>query len=206
MRVFNPPRLDSPVGWLTRDHRKSIAVDGARRIRQRAVRERDGGSAIRPAGSRPGAIPAWRFAGRQWPRSSAHSATSGPRVAAARSRTTNSHRLIRSRPAGRRFACGSSPRVPESGGLFRLDHLIAAAASGRLWLTDAYFVGLTPYVQALCSAARDDVDVRLLVPGASDLPVVSQISRTGYRQLLENGVRVFEWNGSMLHAKTRRRR
>ena len=92
--------------------------------------------------------------------------------------------------------------MPESGGLFRLDHLIAAAAGGRLWLTDAYFVGLTPYVQALCSAARDDVDVRLLVPGASDLPVVSQISRTGYRQLLENGVRVFEWNGSMLHAKS----
>jgi cardiolipin synthase len=57
-------------------------------------------------------------------------------------------------------------------------------------------------VQALCAAARDGVDVRLLVPGASDIPVVSPLSRAGYRPLLEAGVRVFEWNGSMLHAKT----
>jgi cardiolipin synthase len=44
--------------------------------------------------------------------------------------------------------------------------------------------------------------VRLLVPGASDLPVVRTMSRSGYRPLLEAGVRVFEWNGSMMHAKT----
>src|SRR5690606_16662673 len=51
-------------------------------------------------------------------------------------------------------------------------------------------------------AARDGVDVRLLVPGTSDLPIVGAISRAGYRSLLEAGVRVYEWNGSMLHAKT----
>jgi cardiolipin synthase len=54
----------------------------------------------------------------------------------------------------------------------------------------------------LCAAARDGVDVRLLVPGASDIPLISPLSRAGYRQLLEAGVRVFEWNGSMLHSKT----
>ena len=42
----------------------------------------------------------------------------------------------------------------------------------------------------------------LLVPGTSDLPLLSSLSRAGYRPLLEAGVRVFEWNGSMLHAKT----
>ena len=92
--------------------------------------------------------------------------------------------------------------APSMAGLFRLDQLIAALARERLWLTDAYFVGLTPYVQALCAAARDGVDVRLLVPGASDIPVLSPLSRAGYRPLLEAGVRVFEWNGSMLHAKS----
>jgi cardiolipin synthase len=46
------------------------------------------------------------------------------------------------------------------------------------------------------------VDVRLLVPQATDIPVVRALSRTGYRSLLEGGVRVFEWNGTMLHAKT----
>jgi cardiolipin synthase len=92
--------------------------------------------------------------------------------------------------------------MPSAGRVFRLDQLIAAGARERLWLTDAYFVGVTPYVHALCAAARDGVDVRLLVPGASDIPVVSRLSRAGYRSLLESGVRVFEWNGSMLHAKT----
>ena len=52
------------------------------------------------------------------------------------------------------------------------------------------------------AAARDGVDVRLLVPGASDIPALSPLSRAGYRPLLEAGVRVFEWNGTMLHAKT----
>ena len=54
----------------------------------------------------------------------------------------------------------------------------------------------------LVAAARDGVDVRLLVPGSSDIPAVARISRSGYRQLLKAGIRVFEWNGSMLHAKT----
>jgi len=46
------------------------------------------------------------------------------------------------------------------------------------------------------------VDVRLLVPSSTDLPIVGALSRSGYRSLLEAGVRIFEWNGSMMHAKT----
>ena len=84
----------------------------------------------------------------------------------------------------------------------RLDQLIASIARLRLWLTDAYFVPVAAYVQALCAASRDGVDVRLLVPGASDIPLLSPLSRSAYRPLLEAGVRVFEWNGTMLHAKT----
>jgi cardiolipin synthase len=61
---------------------------------------------------------------------------------------------------------------------------------------------VAPYIQALASAARDGVDVRLLVPGTSDVPAVSALSRLSYRALLEAGVRVYEWNGPMLHAKT----
>jgi cardiolipin synthase len=91
---------------------------------------------------------------------------------------------------------------PNLAGLYRLDQMIAALARETLWLTDAYYVGIAPYVQALRAAARDGVDVRLLVPGTSDVPMVGQISRAGYRPLLEAGIRVFEWNGSMLHAKT----
>jgi cardiolipin synthase len=92
--------------------------------------------------------------------------------------------------------------VPASASLFRLDQLVAALASRRLWLTDAYYAGTTTYVQALRAAARDGVDVRLLVPNGTDIPIIRPLSRAGYRPLLEAGVRVFEWNGTMLHAKT----
>ena len=56
-------------------------------------------------------------------------------------------------------------------------------------------------MQALRAAARDAADVHLLVPGASDISVLRQLSRAGYRPLLEAGVCVYEWNGSMMHAK-----
>jgi len=92
--------------------------------------------------------------------------------------------------------------IPAMGGMFRVDQLIAALATKRLWLTDAYYAGMTTYVQALRAAAKDGVDVRLLVPNATDIPLLKPLSRAGYRALLEAGVRVFEWNGTMLHAKT----
>jgi cardiolipin synthase len=46
------------------------------------------------------------------------------------------------------------------------------------------------------------VDVRLLVPGTSDLPLIRNLTRFGYRELLGAGVRIYEWKGPMLHAKT----
>jgi cardiolipin synthase len=89
---------------------------------------------------------------------------------------------------------------PNLAGTFRMDLVISAIAKRELWLTDAYFVATSPYVQALRAAARDGVDVRLLVPGSSDIPALSPLSRAQYRPLLEAGVRVFEWAGTMLHA------
>ena len=44
--------------------------------------------------------------------------------------------------------------------------------------------------------------MRLLVPGTVDVFGVGAMSRAGYRALLEGGVRIFEWNGVMIHAKT----
>ncbi|MES1258352.1 MAG: phospholipase D-like domain-containing protein, partial [Acidobacteriota bacterium] len=92
--------------------------------------------------------------------------------------------------------------VPMTAGVSRVDELVAALARRTLWLTDAYYAGTSSYVQALKEAAWDGVDVRLLVPGGTDIPFLRPLSRAGYRPLLEAGVRVFEWNGAMLHAKT----
>lgn len=85
---------------------------------------------------------------------------------------------------------------------YRVIELLAAGSIHRLWFTDAYLVAPPRLFQALRDAARDGVDVRLLVPGSSDLPLIRNLSRIGYRELLRSGVRIFEWDGPMLHAKT----
>jgi cardiolipin synthase len=85
---------------------------------------------------------------------------------------------------------------------FRVIELLAAGSMERLWITDAYMVAPPRLFQALRDAARDGVDVRMLVPGSSDLPLIRNLSRIGYRDLLRSGVRIYEWDGPMLHAKT----
>ena len=103
--------------------------------------------------------------------------------------------------------CGTSTvRVVDGGpGLsrvYRAVQLLAAAVTERLWITDAYLVAPPPLYAALVDAARGGVDVRLLLPGTSDVPIVRTFSRIGYRELLRAGARIFEWRGPMLHAKT----
>ena len=199
VRTFNPPRLASPFGWLSRDHRKLLVVDAHVGFL----------SGICVSGKWLGdpdrAIAPWRDTG---------VALRGPAVGELVSAFADSWARLGPR-LDDAASCYGSPcdpagdvdvrvvaTVPNAAGLYRLDQMIAAMAQRRLWLTDAYFVGVAPYVQALAAAARDGVDVRLLVPGTSDIPAVASMSRSGYRSLLEAGVRVFEWNGSMLHAKT----
>src|SRR5437016_4101933 len=104
------------------------------------------------------------------------------------------------------FRAGCTARVVEGvpGGarVYRAVQLLAAGAAQRLWITDAYLIPPAPLYASLLDAARDGVDVRLLVPGTSDVPVVRNFTRVGYRELLRAGVRVFEYQGPMLHAKT----
>ena len=199
VRWFNPPDVSSPLAWFTRDHRKILVTDGQVAFvtglcisskwlgdRERGVEPwRDTGIAIRG----PAVADIEAAFGQTW-------AATG--VALAQSELTPSEEIAEAGHVALRVL----PAVPAVARLYRLDQLVAVMARYTLWLTDAYFVGVPPYVQALRSAAVDGVDVRLLVPGASDLRFLSAFSRSGYRPLLEAGVRVFEWNGSMLHAKT----
>jgi cardiolipin synthase len=86
--------------------------------------------------------------------------------------------------------------------IYRVTELMTAGSMSRLWITDAYLVAPPRLLLALQDAAKDGVDVRLLLPGSSDLPLVRNLSRIGYRDLLRSGVRIYEWEGPMLHAKT----
>jgi cardiolipin synthase len=75
-------------------------------------------------------------------------------------------------------------------------------ASRRVWLTSAYFVPTRRMLRALARAAAKGLDVRLLLPGTSDVPFVRLASHTLYDSLLRMGVRIHEYQGGVLHAKT----
>ena len=199
VRTYNPLHFTSPFGWLSRDHRKLLVVDNTVAF--------VGGICVSGTwlGDPERGIDPWRDTA---------VAVRGPALrdlanAFADTWSTLGENLPdevleltdRCLPSGQ-VDVRVVATVPNIAGLYRLDQLIAAMARRSLWVTDAYFVGVAPYVQAVSAAARDGVDVRLLVPGTSDIPAVASVSRAGYRPLLEAGVRVFEWNGSMLHAKT----
>jgi cardiolipin synthase A/B len=86
--------------------------------------------------------------------------------------------------------------------ILRMLELLTAGVQERFWITDAYFLSMPILTQSLMATARDGVDVRVLVPATNDLPVVGMLSRAGYRRFLEAGVRIFEYGGPMIHAKT----
>jgi cardiolipin synthase len=79
---------------------------------------------------------------------------------------------------------------------------IVTAAAKRVWITNAYFAPRARALEHLGRAAARGVDVRLLLPGPTDVPLVRHAGHGYYRRLLESGVRVFEYRTAVLHAKT----
>ncbi len=199
VRVFGPPQVRDPFAFITRDHRKVMVVDGDRGITGgHCIGDEWAGDPAR--GQRP-----WRDTAVE---------LTGP---AARVLDQAFQRVWR--------AAGGPPiddgaevpsEVAEAGELLvrvvatepgeqrasRTMEMLLGVGAERIWVTEPYLAGARRVFQVLEDAARDGVDVRLLMPGASDVPMVRNLSRTGYRRLLRAGVRLWEWGGSMLHAKT----
>jgi len=197
LRAFNKPalKLGDPFGALQRDHRKLVVVDGEiAHVGGMCV-------GVEWAGTRTKAP--WRDTGVE---------IRGP---AARAAALAFERIWSAfnEPLG---LVGALPATPEEGGtpvwliegepgrarVYRTLHLAASRATESIWITDAYFVSPRPLSEALAAAAQQGVDVRILVPAHNNWPIVGTISRGGYRFLLESGVRIFEWQGPMIHAKT----
>lgn len=196
---FNPPRLAAPFSIISRDHRKTMTVDGCRGITgghcignewagdPARGREPWRDTAVAIEGPAARALDAafatvWQATGRPRPDDGTEVE---PEVAAAGDHVV---RVVATRPGEERTS--------------RTIDLLLGVGAERIWVTEAYLAGIPRLFQAFQDAATDGVDVRLLVPGASDLPMVRNLSRTGYRRLLRSGVRLWEWGGPMLHAKT----
>jgi cardiolipin synthase len=75
-------------------------------------------------------------------------------------------------------------------------------AKKRAWIRNAYFVPDRSVRRALGRAAQRGVDVRVLMPGESDVEIVRHASRATWGYLLRRGVRLFEFEAGILHAKS----
>ncbi len=197
VRAFNRPKPIDVLANLTRDHRKLVVADGSRAVL--------GGVCIGDEWSgRPesGILP-WRDTAVE---------IRGPAAAVLDHSFAYMWQLAGAPLPPDQFASDVAPAgevavqavtgQPGRGRIYRILDLLAAGSTDRMWITDAYLVAPRRLLYALQNAARAGVDVRLLLPGASDVPVVRNLTRIGYRDLLHAGVRIYEWQGAMLHAKT----
>ena len=197
VRSFHRPQVVDVITNVSRNHRKLVVADGARAIL--------GGLCIGcewTGESHKGGQP-WRDTAVD---------IRGPAAAALDQTFANVWKLTGPEVPADQVAGNITPlgdaevRIisgePGRERAYRVIELLAVGSVQRLWITDAYLVAPPRLFQALRDSARDGVDVRLLVPGSSDVPLVRNLSRIGYRDLLRSGVRIYEWDGPMLHAKT----
>ena len=96
------------------------------------------------------------------------------------------------------------PGTPDAGVDAAYVALVSAieSAETRVRITNAYFVPAKELREALEAAAHRGVDVRLILPSHSDTAVVVEVGRSYYEELLDAGVRIFEREDRLLHAKT----
>jgi len=96
----------------------------------------------------------------------------------------------------------SSPS--EGSSAVKLLYIVSIVSAVKsIYISNAYFVPDRDTLRALEGAVRRGVDVRLIVPGEhSDVPIVRQASRMQYEKLLRRGIRIFEFQPTMMHAKT----
>ncbi|MBA4159837.1 MAG: cardiolipin synthase B [Gemmatimonadetes bacterium] len=199
VRAFAPPSLRFPLDFMRRDHRKVLAVDGE----YASV----GGMCIGDewAGDPDAGIPPWRDTGVEFrgPVAGVIDRAFARTWAAAGSALPDDeipdpHGIPRHGDVTVRVVEGE----PGRSRIYRLSQLVSVGVERRLWITDPYFVAPPAMNESLASAARDGVDVRILVPAYNNWPIIGGMSRAGYQYLLEAGVRLFEWEGPMIHAKT----
>ncbi len=197
VRAFNPFTPFHPFRAVTRDHRKLVVADGRSAIvgglcigddwmgRPEEGLEPWRDTAVLVEG--PAAVALDNAFRRTW-------GLTGPKL-------PEEERIATTPPMGDaavRVVVGEPGRQRA----FRVLEYLAAGARRRLWVTDAYLLPPARLFEVMALAERDGVDVRVLVPGASDIPLVRNLTRLGYRRLLKAGIRIFEWDGVMIHAKT----
>jgi cardiolipin synthase len=99
------------------------------------------------------------------------------------------------------IAFGTGPNSPK-GAMSDVFVALLSGAEREVLISTPYFVPDAPLLAALVSCARRGVETLLILPARNDSWAVGAISRAHYPELIAAGVRVFEFHGGLLHAKT----
>ncbi|HYU24429.1 MAG TPA: cardiolipin synthase [Thermoanaerobaculia bacterium] len=107
-------------------------------------------------------------------------------------------------PRGEHLAQVIKSSPSEGSSTVKLLYIVSmVSAQQRIWISSAYFVPDKDTIRALEGAVRRGVDVRVIIPGEIiDVPIVRQAGRLHYNELLDRGIRLWEYQPTMMHAKT----
>ncbi len=97
------------------------------------------------------------------------------------------------------FADGPTERRGATSQLFAT---LLTLAKKEVLISTPYFVPNQTVLDAICAASVRGIDVTMIFPKRNDSWIVSAASRSYYRQLLQHGVRIFEFRDGLLHSKT----
>jgi cardiolipin synthase len=75
-------------------------------------------------------------------------------------------------------------------------------AKKRVWITNAYFIPNNLFIKKIMKLSENGIDVRIIVPKISDVAPVQWATTSLYEKLLKSGIKIYEYNASILHAKT----
>lgn len=106
-------------------------------------------------------------------------------------------------PAGELLAQAISASRNDASSMAKLLYYMAIQAARKtIWIENAYFVPDGQIRRGLVNAVKRGVDVRVLVPGPHiDIPMVRMASRHHYGELLDGGVKMYEYQPTMIHNK-----
>jgi cardiolipin synthase len=107
-------------------------------------------------------------------------------------------------PRGQHLAQVIKSSPSEGSSTVKLLYIISiVSAQKSIYISNAYFVPDSDTIRALEGAVRRGVDVRVIVPGKyTDVPIVREASHLQYDMLLRRGIRIFEYQPTMMHSKT----
>ncbi len=201
VRTFHPPNIFHPNLYFHRDHRKLVVVDGEMAF--------TGGLNVGDEyhGLRKRKLAGWRDTGVQ---------IKGPAVlpmlesfwgvwkecAPAQPETGEILMTPRKQEEDVKVLPFFSSSRKSMQALNKLLQFSVHSAKKSIHLTMAYFIPTRKFLYALLRAARRGVDVKIILPGKSDLRLIAYVGRTYYKTLIREGVQIFHYQPRILHAKT----